>query len=112
MLLIAVSIVSTSVTKARMVSLRTLSSGKVLHVSLCCALRCVLRCGVCCALCEVGARCRTVTRLAQLVERWPFKPVVVGSSPTGGVCFFAVGPYHAQVSELFLCVFAFSSLLL
>ena len=26
------------------------------------------------------------TRLAQLVERWPFKPVVVDSSPTGGVC--------------------------
>ena len=81
-----------------------------------CALLCVVhygvRCGVCCALFEVGAKCRTVTRLAQLVERWPFKPVVVGSSPTGGVCFFAVGPYHAQVSELFLCVFAFSSLLL
>ena len=107
MLLIAVSIVSTSVTKALMVSLRTLLSGKVLHVSLCVALCCALRCAlrvVCCALCEVGARCRTVTRLAQLVERWPFKPVVVGSSPTGGVCFFAVGPYHVQVSELFLCV--------
>ncbi len=24
------------------------------------------------------------TSLAQSVERWPFKPVVVGSSPTGG----------------------------
>ncbi|KAK1930683.1 hypothetical protein P3T76_014004 [Phytophthora citrophthora] len=30
------------------------------------------------------------TRLAQSVERWPFKPVVVGSSPTGGACFFAI----------------------
>ncbi|KAK1930678.1 hypothetical protein P3T76_013999 [Phytophthora citrophthora] len=30
------------------------------------------------------------TRLAQSVERWPFKPVVVGSSPTGDACFFAI----------------------
>jgi hypothetical protein len=27
---------------------------------------------------------RSVSSLAQSVERWPFKPVVVGSSPTGG----------------------------
>ena len=32
----------------------------------------------------VEAAHRLCTRLAQLVERWPFKPVVVGSSPTGG----------------------------
>lgn len=39
------------------------------------------------------------TRLAQLVERWPFKPVVVGSSPTGGVCFFVVARCHARPSS-------------
>lgn len=27
---------------------------------------------------------KLLARLAQSVERWPFKPVVVGSSPTGG----------------------------
>ena len=26
--------------------------------------------------------------LAQMVERWPFKPMVVGSIPTEGVFFF------------------------
>ncbi len=36
------------------------------------------------------------TRLAQSVERWPFKPVVVGSSPTGGACFFAIGCCHGS----------------
>ena len=52
-----------------------------------CVVRCVARFGaVYVALCVkllqgIGA----YTRLAQLVERWPFKPVVVGSSPTGGV---------------------------
>ena len=29
--------------------------------------------------------CVCHTRLAQLVERWPFKPVAVGSSPTPGM---------------------------
>ena len=46
---------------------------------------------VCITLCVVKL-VQTIgiyTRLAQLVERWPLKPVVVGSSPTGGVCFFA-----------------------
>ena len=36
------------------------------------------------------------TRLAQLVERWPFKPVVVGSSPTGGVTLFPLVRCHAR----------------
>lgn len=45
----------------------------------------------------------TLTRLAQLVERWPFKPVVVGSSPTGGVCIFAIGSCHARVSCACVC---------
>jgi hypothetical protein len=30
---------------------------------------------------------KTGTGLAQSVERWPFKPVVVGSSPISGVRF-------------------------
>uniref|UniRef100_A0AAV1VGK7 Uncharacterized protein n=1 Tax=Peronospora matthiolae TaxID=2874970 RepID=A0AAV1VGK7_9STRA len=38
------------------------------------------------------------TRLAQLVERWPFKPVVVGSSPTGGVTLFQLVRCHADVA--------------
>ena len=28
--------------------------------------------------------------LAQMVERWPFKPMVVGSIPTEGVCRFSI----------------------
>ena len=41
------------------------------------------------------------TRLAQSVERWPFKPVAEGSSPSAGGCiilFFIIfaweGKYH------------------
>lgn len=48
------------------------------------------------------------TRLAQLVERWPLKPVVVGSSPTGGVCFFA--SLRSSVATRGRAVYACSSL--
>ena len=37
-------------------------------------------------ICNLLKVLANATRLAQLVERWPFKPVVVDSSPTGGVC--------------------------
>jgi hypothetical protein len=47
----------------------------------------------CVKLLQGGGR---YTRLAQSVERWPFKPVVVGSSPTGGACFFAIVCQHAS----------------
>ncbi len=35
-------------------------------------------------LCCITASTWSVASLAQSVERWPFKPVLVGSSPTGG----------------------------
>ena len=40
--------------------------------------------------------------LAQSVERGPFKPVVAGSSPAGGVFLFSiVGPVRFQIYHHF-----------
>jgi hypothetical protein len=42
------------------------------------------------------------TGLAQSVERWPFKPVVVGSSPISGVPFFMLFlEYHCHFIKIF-----------
>ncbi len=41
--------------------------------------------------------------LAQLVEQWPFKPAVVGSSPTGSKCRSAVGARYS-LNRMFDCL--------
>ena len=65
---------------------------------------CVLR-FVLFVMCQVAGRREFHTRLAQLVERWPFKPVVVGPSPTGGACSLRVAvATPLQVVNMIVCV--------
>ena len=41
-------------------------------------------------MCECCMTCVITASLAQSVERGPFKPVVAGSSPAGGVFLFEI----------------------
>ena len=44
---------------------------------------------------------RSVSAVAQSVERWPFKPVVVGSSPTGGGETFCPARQNVVVRRIY-----------
>ena len=65
----------------------------------------------CFQLVVLGEKSTYLTRLAQLVERMPFKHVVVGSSPTSGVIdrichktIFFYGVRHNKVRLLVVCL--------